>query len=426
MRTRIISLLALSMACSTGADETVLLETPTEPGAPTDFVTDESPPEDEDFERSVNEALADLLGERVHMRLDPDEPAGEVDALYDAIDEAEAAMPQPAEVEKGNTPIVWGWAVKGFNQMQDGNTSGADESGATDHCTLFGRTCDGRVHSQSLDTSYTGNSADFADDLLGRCGRFDNNVDNSWKPCILPDGMRSGGINPPTKAWKWYYDAASCGLEPPQFPLRDLWLAGITLAFQRWSQHGVGAYTFSQTTTASQANITFYCSFGEIPSGKIAIGYPSGDIKLRYAADHVFLETCEDPNFDPNLHAYHFADMYYTYKKGRIGIQWIPWWDFINGCGGSTTSKTERVATIMMHEIGHVMGFAHAQLPLTNSIMGTNRTCSWALNAGQVGAGGFRLQTLQDYDMDTSTALQIYDEDMSCYSPLGGNETPSD
>lgn len=417
---RTIWIMLATAACSSTDATSVEREHPDSPSPI--LITDETPPADEAFEASVNEALAGLLGERANVRLDPDQEF-EIDAIGDA--DLDMFGPNDGDVEKGQTPIVWGWAVKGVNQMQDGNTTGPDESGAVDHCTLFGRTCDNRVHSQALDTSYTGNSADFANDLLGRCGRFDNNIDNAWKPCILPDGMRVGGINPPSKQWKWYYDAASCGLEPPQYPLRDLWLAGISLAAQRWSQYGEGAYTFTQTTVASQANITFYCSFNEIPSGKIGIGYPSGDITLRYAADHIFLETCEDPNFHPDLHAYHFADMYYTYKKGRIGIQWIPWWEFIQGCGGSTTAMTERIATIMMHEIGHVMGFAHSQLPMLN-VMNSTRTCNWALSAAQSGWDYLWKGVLRDYSMDTSTALQIYDEDISCYSPLGGNETPSD
>lgn len=418
-------LIALAIGCSS-TDETQL--DPALPVGQTESpeqVTNDTPPEDEAFESDVNRALAELLGERINDRLDPDE-SSDIDALGDADLNMFDPHDDAAETEKANIPVVWGWAVKGINQMQDGNTSGADESGAMDHCTQFGRACDNRVHSQALDVSYTGNSADFADDLLGRCGRFDNTVDNSWKPCILPDGMKAGGINPPSKAWKWYYDASSCGLQSPQFPLRDLWLSGITIAMQRWTQTGLGAYTFSQTTVASEANITFYCSFDEIPTGKVAIGYPSGDIKLRYAADHVFLEQCEAAGYPPELHAYHFADMYYTYKKGRIGIAWQAWWDWINGCGGTTAAKQERIATIMGHEIGHVMGFPHAQLPDFN-IMRANKTCSWALNAGQ-SAGGFWAWrgALADYDMDTSTSLQIYDEDISCYSPLGGKETPSD
>lgn len=414
-------MLALTVGCSSNVDETQVTVPPSEPER--DLVTDETPPQDPEFEAAVNAALAAELGERAANRLDPNE-VSEIDSLGDADLDMYGPADESGDIEKGNTPIVWGWAVKGFNQMQDGNTSGSNESGATDHCTLFGRTCDGLVHSQALDTSYSGNSAaDFADDLLGRCGRFDSTVDNSFKPCILPYGKREG-TNSPSKAWKWYYDAASCGLESPQFPLRDLWLEGVALAFQRMVDTDNG-YTWTRTTTASQANITFYCSFGEIPSGKIAIGYPYGNITLQYAADHIFDETCESPG-GAGLHAYHFADMYYTYNKGRIGISWVDWWDWINGCGGTTASKRERISTIMMHEIGHVMGFPHAQLSALNPMI-ANKTCSWALNAGQTGAWGNYLRALQDYSIDTNGgALNIYDEDISCYSPLGGNETPHD
>jgi hypothetical protein len=416
MKLRGMMLLALAWSCSSTDQTTLEVDAP----EPTDLVTDDTPPDDPALEEGVNAALAGLLGDRVHDRLDPHE-VSDIDALGDADLDSHAPGD---EIDKGNTPIVWGWAVKGFNQMQDGNTTGPDESGATDHCTLFGRSCSNMVHSQALDTSYTGGTgSDFSNDLLGRCGRFDNTIDNSWKPCIVPYGKREGTISP-SKAWKWYYDAASCGLEPPNFPLRDLWLEGIALAFQRMTDTDNG-YTWTKTTTASQANITFYCSFGEIPSGKIAIGYPYGDITLQYAADHVFNETCESPG-GAGLAALHFADMYYTYKKGRIGINWVDWWDWINGCGGTTASKKERISTIMMHEIGHVMGFPHAQLSALNPMI-ASKTCSWALNAGQFGAWGNYLRALQDYSIDTNSAsLSIYDEDISCYSPLGGNESPTD
>jgi hypothetical protein len=323
----------------------------------------------------------------------------------------------PDNVEKGATPIIWGWAVKGPPQMQDGNTTGEFESGFADHCTTFGLACDNQPHAQALDLNYTGGTAsDFGDDLQGRCGRFDSTVDNAWKPCILPYKT------PQAKTWTWAYDAVSCGLAEPQFPLRDRWLAGIRLALSEFA-----AFTWQETTDASTAKLVFYCSFGELPTGKIALGYPYGPITLRYAADHIFDEWCESgvPG-EVQLHAHHFADMYYTYGKGRVGINWADFWSFIQGCGGNSAQVNSRIKTIMMHEIGHVMGLAHAQLPAATNWMYPTKSCQWALTAGNSAAGDRYQVALGDYDITTSSSLTILDEDLSCYSPLGGGETPHD
>jgi hypothetical protein len=54
------------------------------------------------------------------------------------------------------------------------------------------------------------------------------------------------------------------------------------------------------------------------------------------------------------------------------------------------------------------------------------KSCQWALTAGNSAAGDRYQVALGDYDITTSSSLTILDEDLSCYSPLGGGETPHD
>lgn len=331
------------------------------------------------------------------MPSDPDEQSF-IDG-FDAMN-----VPEPTGlVEKTQTPVVFGWAMDG----------------------ILGFQSDGLQHSQIVDTDYT-SSADFGDDLLGRCGRFDSTVDNSFKPCIIPFG-KIGVAN--GKRRRWFFDWASCGLSAAQAPAQAALQAAAERAFQTVTT-GTG-FSFPQVTSAASADITLYCSFGEIPAGKIAIGYPFGHVDFSYAADHVFDDRCEEvqPGLGPvpvggypNFHALHFADMYYTYTKGKIGINFVDFLNYMLGCSTTTAVVIDMSAKVLAHEIGHVMGFSHQQLPVSGTMF-ASKSCTWLKQSSQWNVHmSDALNDLHTHTPGQNDTLAIYDEDLSCNSPLGGGE----
>jgi hypothetical protein len=414
-----VLLLGLGLACSGSEDTTEIQQV-----EPTDVTDSEQVTEVVAEQHEIDgyrRALEDALGPIELADPDAEEP---IDSLGDGpgYDDHAPAPGLGGDVDKTIMPIVWGWAVKGVNQMQDGNTSGPDESGSLDHCTATpGSVCDNLVHSQALDLNYTSPS-DFADDLLGRCGRFDSTVDNSWKPCVVPYGKKPGSVNF-GKFRKWGADFSNCasvGGPLPQWG-KDLLVAAFQSAVQNWTTNT--EYQFQKVTDLTTADVKLYCdTSGLITTGKVAIGYPFGAVTPQYAANHVFDETCQTPPHDPLLHAHHFADFYYTYKGGRVGFNWDNLWTFLYGCDSDQTNMKMRAKKIFEHEIGHVMGFSHQQLPVTD-VMYKNRSCNWALN--DLLLNSETEDTLWWLDINNANPLQISDNDLSCHSPLGGGESGS-
>jgi hypothetical protein len=412
-------LLGLGLACSGGQDATEIEQVDTEAGSEA-LDAPETP-----------EQIAEVLAYKRQLEayLGPIEladPAHEepIDSIGDGpgYDDLLAAPNANGEVEKTITPIIWGWAVKGVNQMQDGNTSGPDESGSLDHCTATpGSGCDNLVHSQAIDLQYT-SANDFANDLLGRCGRFDSTVDNAWKPCVIPYGKKPGSVGQ-NKKWTIGWDFSQCASSAGPLPTwaKDLLKEALLLAVSRWGDENGTEIVWATTADPTMAEVKLYCdTSGIIPTGKIAVGYPIGDLTPQYAAIHAVEEWCETPPHDPLLGAHHFADFYYTYTQGRVGINWDSLWTFLYGCGSDTLGFKNRATKIFAHELGHVLGFSHQQLPATD-VMNKNRSCNWA-NGNSMPNQESR-DTLWWLDINHSNPLQLSDNDLSCHSPLGGGES---
>src|SRR5688572_10327560 len=126
-----VLLLGLGLACSGSEDTTEIQQA--EPGDLVDFEEPDQPELAQIELDAYRRALEDVLGPIELADPDAEEP---IDSLGEGpgYDDHAPVPGLGGNVDKTIVPLVWGWAVQGFNQMQDGNTTGPDESGSIDHC----------------------------------------------------------------------------------------------------------------------------------------------------------------------------------------------------------------------------------------------------------------------------------------------------
>lgn len=312
-------------------------------------------------------------------------------------------------INKTDTIVGHGWSVEGNIQELS----------------------DGLDHWVPNDFSYSSRD-DFSEENLGRCGRFDGTVDNSWQACLVPRLRKNNG----NKRWTWKIDWASFGLNPAQWQTHmDNFNGGVVDAMNRVEAQSDIDFWRGDEALSQNINIVYNgdAAFG---FAKVGAGYPRGAITMSYSADHSLIDMCETPAAAGNvpgwqdLHVYHFADVYYTYNSATIEIQWNNLWGWIvSTCAAPTwTVARSMIKTIIMHELGHVFGFAHQQLPTGSegSIMLRNKTCTWAnTHPGWNGEMVEAVNRAHTHVLGEADTLNVWDTDLSCHSPLGGHDEAS-
>lgn len=325
-------------------------------------------------------------------------------AIFDGRDES-------AGVDKEHEIELMGWSVKGKIATRGGSQHYEPISLSLDNMTDF-----------------------MADARSGHCGRFDGLVDNSWMPCIVPFA-RSG-----QKSWTWKYDYVSCGADSlfngANAARKAQMYAAIKRAFVV-AAHSGWIFTEANALPNSSVGIVIRCTTnaettlmeGVNQAGAIGAGFPKGALTFAVAGTSgVLADTCEDPagaespGFPTGALFYHNSDEYWTYSHGDIALAWTDLWNYVKvQCAPWAVLGFEQTAlmNITLHEIGHILGFTHQTD--TNSdlnVMFANRSCTrLAYNTTKYRS---RMEDAL-YDIDIphpETALQIFDEDLSCYSPL--------
>jgi hypothetical protein len=317
-------------------------------------------------------------------------------------------------VEKSMTTVGHGWALNGHVEVLQ----------------------DGFEHWVPNDTNFTSRD-DFAlGDLAGRCGRFDSTLDVSWLPCAQPR-LRKGVAN--GKRWTWRivwptFEAAGVSVAV-WGTFRTIFENAITDAVNRVEEQT--DIDFFKGDAAFEQNINIvYDNMAGVSATAVAISPVQGQISMSYAAANASLDHCETPSASGNiagwedLHIYSFTDVIYTYNKFNIGVEFFRLMNWATTCNPTTSQIRSRVKSIMMHELGHGFGFSHEQLPgveygaSSNSIMTkAGMNCTWALN--HTGWNNEMRDTVNVADthvLGLPDPIQITDNDISCHSPLGGNE----
>ncbi len=216
---------------------------------------------------------------------------------------------------------------------------------------------DAKAFKKSFNTGFkVNNSTSFAnyDKMLGPC-------DNPDKKCIWPNTSQTG-IG---KSWNWRFDRSNCH----GWYGEDLLYVGMKQAFAR-AASGTG-WSFPELTSGSGERITVYCMYpaerAAISSAAVAMGYPYGNlstISTPTPTANTF-DKCNGsgPEFD-----FAFNDVS-KYSSGGITIDTDRFLSFYDGPGvggsvgcGQTGSEDFIIAAgynLILHELGHVLGFVH-------------------------------------------------------------------
>lgn len=306
------------------------------------------------------------------------------------------------DTEKTKIAELHGWSLKGALSTA---TSGPHKGGIVPLLTTIGDFA-------SFDRDFN----------RGRCGRFDGLVDNAFYPCAVP---RSDAGH---TTWTIRFDPANCTDASAQ-QLQDI-RGGIdaltsnlaVLTNQKW---------ILQNTTSTNQNILVRCassSQAQLMPNTVAAGHPTGLLTFSHAGPSSLSDICEDAtaagSVEPETGAQFFAatNEFYWYDHGEITINWFKWRSFYNTDCSSIAegpAKRSRFAKfLIMHEGAHVFGFQHqSDRNDPVNIMNPSRSC-----ARFNGNGNWRVRmydTMKDIDLPhTSVALQAFDEDLACYSPL--------
>lgn len=301
--------------------------------------------------------------------------------------------------EKTNVIMLHGWATEGYLTFREG-----------------------QEHFEPSDSNHS-SLADSDNNLLGRCGRFDGLAQFEWMPCLLPWG-KSG-----SKIWSWTFDFSGCPLDAQY---RGYLLEGARRAFLA-AQFQSG-WLFPETTLGNDPNIVVQCpSLADGNSmrarGAIGVGFPFGQMQFQHAAILYHADVCEEPN-STGAEFNHFSDEYWSYSRGRIYIHWFDFFGYINRelaelrCPSAASTNYAELAKrsahyVILHELGHVLGYTHhSDTTNTENVMYKKRSCNafWNVPAR---FRPFMRNAMWDYDFPHSSAgLHLYDEDLSCYSPL--------
>lgn len=289
-----------------------------------------------------------------------------------------------------------GWALRGTNQF---------DSAGNEHWY----------------PAYTGAYGDdhfgFASQLLGRCGRFDGLKDNAWMPCAVPAGARTRA-NP--KSWTYRINMTNCpDVQPWQ---TDNFVAGIDGAFAAAAL--TSSWTFTKTT--GTPNIEVYCAGpveaqamdqANAPRGAIGVGYISGAVTQGHIGPSATYDVCEDPNFPQVERFAHFVDWYGYYNRSRIGINWRLFWAELTACSSTDAFLRRGVKSVILHEIGHTLGFSHSNVSGGLDTMHAIRSCNF-FNRSRFAFEPYYREALNNADLPHySTGLNLIDSEISCYRP---------
>jgi hypothetical protein len=313
----------------------------------------------------------------------------------------------PNNIEKGSLPALIGWALKPCLAYQDGQ----QEYCGRDHCEVFGLSCDSNWHEQSNILEIR-SEADFYDNWEGRC-----NQENAWGPCMIPQLTRAN------RDMSWFFNAATC---PSASVGRRIIYNGMAKAASWLSRYAfVNMY---EADSVEQADIEIACD-DSLDAGTAASWRPYGPLTLLYAlADTdgplTISESCETPGLPGSAARLNYKqslDMMYSYKSSRIVINYDGVFDKFYSCTTSEIEVTRGWGNVFMHEIGHKLGFAHDlydDLSLGIMYAGASQTCE-ELTLFSKGFTEHHIAAIYDIDNSTdSFGLDVYDEDLSCFSPV--------
>ena len=331
-------------------------------------------------------------------------------------DPYEGGTPDPSE--KGNWPVLAGWAMTGDLVFQDGS--------AGDHCSAFGLSCDNEWHIQANDTNITShadwlNGFGLKADSLGRCGSDVlggwPSTPNSWYPCAIPYLY-------PTVAGRqmpWTFSAGTCPASATgREHIRQAILSMIT-----YLELGT-TYRFPEATAANGLTPEIYVQCAsDLPVGTAARWSPRGALTLRYAAPVEIEEGCESAGYPGSgsngTEAFYFqrVDMVYTYSASTLNINWTSMFDFLATCTANTTKVRRGIRNILLHEFGHAMTFAHDRVvDVDTGIMEPALDCTESTEFLRGFSEPLR-NLMIDFDSRAIGSLSLHDSDVSCLKPFG-------
>lgn len=343
---------------------------------------------------------------------------------------ADADGSSDGDVDKANDTYVGltGWAMHGHLRFQNGVVDPAPATPVVpDHCARFGLSCDNRWHIQAADIDITSRADWFDGDSFrgspGRCGTTllrDDGTDNEYFPCIYPFVHQdsTAGRNVP-----YFVDYGTC----PNDAGRRRNIEVATAAISSWMTLNTNVRMPLVTDFAS-AEVIFQCE-GGLSSSTAAQARPSGPLQLRYAiAGNIedvggWVDTCETsglPGSNPAASYTQRPDMYYTSQKHIVAINWSAMFSFIESCNPQPLQRSTGIYNILLHELGHVFTFAHdAYVNVGRGIMRTGMTCE-EIVAQAYGFSDLHRETINELDGNpNNAALDIHDNDLSCFKPVG-------
>jgi hypothetical protein len=316
-----------------------------------------------------------------------------------------------------------GWAHRGVLAFQDG-VPGAPAG--SDHCKLYGKTCDSKWHTQMAVTSYD-DWGDWLEEMHndGACGSAlvdaEFGTDSRWMPCHVPKFNKDL-----SRTIKWKFYTGGCNQNVTKLAhLR----AGIQVAMNTMGTN----FGFTTQEVTGGANVQFTCdNLPTLANGTNTLGlfYPTGIAQLEVGAPTLpggqfpdFVDTCETaglPGSSPAKSIHYATDFMYSFNNFNVALDDTSIFNVIASCTTNVDLIRRYIGNVAKHEMGHVLGLHHSTW--TDSVYGIMRP-TFSCSVGTSSSMGFldlMRNAVQDANYGTPTATSdVYDDDLSCFKPTG-------